>query len=163
RYSEENFLPPYNPWEQRLCLVPDEDLFKAVRSGKADVVTANIDRFTEHGIRLLNGDELAADIIVTATGLALRMGGKIAISLDGEPVDFSQRWFYRGCMFSNVPNFAVVFGYLNASWTLRADNNADYVCKVLNLMEEKGANVVTPYLPPDHGLVEDPLYDEFSS
>ena len=162
-YSEENFLPPYKPWEQRLCLVPDEDLFRAVRSGKADVVTAKIDRFTEHGIRLHGGDELEADIIVTATGLALRMGGKIAISLDGQPVDFSQRWFYRGCMFSNVPNFAVVFGYLNASWTLRADNNARYVCDVLNLMERKGAEIATPYLPENHGLVEDPIYDEFSS
>src|SRR5690606_28757972 len=105
----------------------DEDLFKAVRSGKADVVTAKIDRFTQQGIRLANGEEIPADIVVTATGLALKMGGKIAISLGGEPVDFSQRWFYRGCMFSNVPNFAVVFGYLNASWTLRADNNARFV------------------------------------
>ena len=163
RYSEESFLPPYNPWEQRLCLVPDEDLFKAVRSGKADVVTAKIDRFTQQGIRLANGEEIPADIVVTATGLALKMGGKIAISLGGEPVDFSQRWFYRGCMFSNVPNFAVVFGYLNASWTLRADNNARFVCEVLNLMERKGAQIATPYLPEDHGLSEDPIYDEFSS
>ena len=163
RYSEENFLPPYNPWEQRLCLVPDEDLFKAVRSGKADVVTAKIDRFTQQGIRLASGEEIPADIVVTATGLALKMGGKIAISLGGEPVDFSQRWFYRGCMFSNVPNFAVVFGYLNASWTLRADNNARFVCEVLNLMERKGAQIATPYLPEDHGLSEDPIYDEFSS
>ncbi len=163
RYSEESFLPPYNPWEQRLCLVPDEDLFKAVRSGKADVVTAKIDRFTQQGIRLASGEEIPADIVVTATGLALKMGGKIAISLGGEPVDFSQRWFYRGCMFSNVPNFAVVFGYLNASWTLRADNNARFVCEVLNLMERKGAQIATPYLPEDHGLSEDPIYDEFSS
>ncbi|HEX9807381.1 MAG TPA: NAD(P)/FAD-dependent oxidoreductase [Alteraurantiacibacter sp.] len=162
-YSEKNFLPPYNPWEQRLCLVPDEDLFKAIRGGKAEIVTGQIDRFTEGGIRLLNGDEISADIIVTATGLALRMGGKIAIGLDGEPVDFSERWFYRGCMFSNVPNFAVVFGYLNASWTLRADNNAEYVCKLLKLMEEKGATIAVPRLPEDHGLAEDPLYDEFSS
>ena len=162
-YSEENFLPPYKPWEQRLCLVPDEDLFRAVRSGKAEVVTAKIERFTEHGIRLHGGGELEADIIVTATGLALRMGGKITITLGGKQADFRKRWFYRGCMFSNLPNFAVVFGYLNASWTLRADNNARYICEVLNLMEKKGAQIAAPYLPEDHGLTEDSIYDEFSS
>ena len=162
-YSEENFQPPYNPWEQRLCLVPDADLFRAIRSGAAEVVTAYIDRFTKDGIRLTNGEEIPADIIVTATGLKMSMGGKIAASMDGARIDFRKHWFYRGCMFSNVPNFVVVFGYLNASWTLRADNTADYVCRILNLMREKHAEVVTPYLPRDHNLVEDGLYDMFSS
>lgn len=161
-YREKDFTPPYNPWEQRLCLVPDGDLFNAIKQGKASVVTDEIDRFDETGILLKSGNRLDADIVVTATGLALALGGKIAITLDGEPVDWSQRWFYRGCMFSNIPNFAVVFGYLNASWTLRADNTARYICNVLNRMEELGVDIVTPCLPEDHGLIEDNPY-AFSS
>lgn len=161
-YSERDFTPPYNPWEQRLCLVPDGDLFEAIKAGKASVVTDTIERFDEGGILLASGNRLDADIIVTATGLALTLGGKIAISLDGKPVDWSQRWFYRGCMFSNVPNFAVVFGYLNAAWTLRADNTARYVCNVLSRMEELRADVAVPRLPENHGLVEDNPY-AFSS
>ena len=153
-YNERDFKPPYNPWEQRLCLVPDGDLFEAIKAGKASVVTDRIDRFDEAGIVLRSGNRLDADIIVTATGLALALGGKIEVMLDGRQIDWSQRWFYRGCMFSNVPNFAVVFGYLNASWTLRADNTANYVCNVLNSMDERGADIVAPYLPEDHRLTE---------
>lgn len=153
-YSPEHFEPPYGPWQQRLCLVPDSDFFEAVKAGKASVVTGNIAGFEANGVRLQSGELVPADVVVTATGLKLALGGKIAISLDGEPVDFRQRWFYRGCMFSNVPNLAVVFGYLNASWTLRADNNAHYVCRVLNKMTEKRADVVVPYLPDNHGLEE---------
>jgi cation diffusion facilitator CzcD-associated flavoprotein CzcO len=153
-YKREHFLPPYGPWQQRLCLVPDSDFFAAVRAGKASVVTGQVDRFEADGLRLKSGKRLPADIVVTATGLRLALGGKIAVSLDGRPVDWTQRWFYRGAMFSNVPNLAVVFGYLNASWTLRADNTAEYVCRVLNCMADKRADVVMPYLPEDHGLEE---------
>jgi monooxygenase len=153
-YAPEHFLPPYGPWQQRLCLVPDGDFFDAVKSGRAAVVTGDIAGFDPAGVQLASGERIPADVIVTATGLRLALGGKIAVSLDGEPVDFSQRWFYRGCLFSNVPNLAVVFGYLNASWTLRADNNADYVCRVLNKMSDRRADMVVPYLPADHGLVE---------
>jgi cation diffusion facilitator CzcD-associated flavoprotein CzcO len=161
-YSEEHFLPPYNPWEQRLCLVPDGDLFEAVKSGKASLVTDRIANFDATGIQLQSGRHLEADIVITATGLSLALGGKIAVSLDGAPIDWTQRWFYRGCMFDNVPNFAVVFGYLNASWTLRADNSAAYVCGVLNRMDELGADIAVPALPADHGLVEDNVF-AFSS
>jgi len=157
-YTEKDFRPPYNPWEQRLCLVPDGDLFEAVKAGKASVVTDRIERFDEGGIQLESGKHLDADVIVTATGLTLGMGGKIRISLDGKPIDWTQHWFYRGCMFSNVPNFTVVFGYLNASWTLRADNDAHYTCEVLNRMAELGADIVVPELPADHPLVEDDVF-----
>ena len=154
-WREADFTPPYNPWEQRLCLVPDGDLFAVVREGRASVVTGEIERFDAGGIRLKSGKHLDADIIVTATGLRLTLGGKIAVSLDGKPVEWTQHWFYRGCMFSNVPNFAVVFGYLNASWTLRADNTANYVCDVLNRMAALGAEVAFPKLADDRTLVED--------
>jgi cation diffusion facilitator CzcD-associated flavoprotein CzcO len=153
-YRAEHFLPPYGPWRQRLCLVPDGDFFDAVKAGRASVVTGEIAGFEAGGIRLTSGELVPADVVVTATGLRLALGGKIAITLDGESVDFSQRWFYRGCMFSNLPNLAVVFGYLNASWTLRADNTAGYVCRVLNEMAARRAEAVAPYLPDDHGLVE---------
>jgi cation diffusion facilitator CzcD-associated flavoprotein CzcO len=153
-YSAEHFLPPYGPWQQRLCLVPDSDFFDAVKSGKASVATGRIAGFEADAVQLESGERVPADVVVTATGLRLALGGKIAVSLDGERVDFSQRWFYRGCMFSNVPNLAVVFGYLNASWTLRADNNAQYICRVLNTMVEKRAEIAVPRLPEDHDLAE---------
>jgi cation diffusion facilitator CzcD-associated flavoprotein CzcO len=158
-----DFTPPYNPWEQRLCLVPDGDFFAAVREGRASVVTDQIERFDANGIQLNSGRRLDADIVITATGLRLALGGKIAISLDGAPVEWARHWFYRSCMFSNVPNFAAVFGYLNASWTLRADNTANYVCEVLNKMARLGADTVFPKLEDDHRLVEDNPLDMFSS
>ena len=156
-YRAEHFLPPYGPWQQRLCLVPDSDFFEAVKAGRASVVTGQIAGFEAHAIRLTSGERVFADVIVAATGLRLALGGKIAISLDSEPVDFNRHWFYRGCMFSNVPNLAVVFGYLNASWTLRADNTAAYVCRVLGEMRRQTADMVVPHLPEDHGLVEDDI------
>jgi cation diffusion facilitator CzcD-associated flavoprotein CzcO len=134
--------------------VPDSDLFAAVKAGTADVVTGQIETFEPGGVRLRSGETLPADIVVTATGLRLSLGGKIAVSLDGAPVDFSKRWFYRGCLFSNVPNLSSVFGYLNASWTLRADNTAEYVCRVLDRMAAKRADTVMPWLPEDHGMEE---------
>jgi cation diffusion facilitator CzcD-associated flavoprotein CzcO len=156
-YSAEHFQPPYGPWQQRLCLVPDGNLFEAVKAGRASIVTGHIAGFEGKGVRLTNGKTIPADVVVTATGLRLALGGKIAVSLDGAPVDWTHQWFYRGCMFSNVPNLAVVFGYLNASWTLRADNTAEYVCRVLNRMAEKHADLVVPCLPEDHGMEEDDI------
>ena len=161
-YDLKHFTPPYNPWDQRLCLVPDDDLFEALKSGKAGVVTGHIKAFEKGGVRLTDDSFLPADIIVTATGLKLAVAGKIRVSVEGEPVDFAERFYYKGCMFSNLPNLAVVFGYLNASWTLRADINSDYVCRVLNLMEGMGVDIAVPNLPDDHGLVEDDIFD-FSS
>lgn len=163
-YDKDAFTPPYNPWEQRLCLVPDNDLFEAMKAGRASVVTGNIEKFEKNGVRLKSGDLLEADIIITATGLSLAVAGKIKISLAGEPIDLSQHYYYKGCMFSNLPNLAVVFGYLNASWTLRADINSEFVCRVLNHMEATGTNLATPVLTPEAEaeLVEDDLFD-FSS
>lgn len=161
-YDEASFTPPYNPWDQRLCLVPDDDLFEAMNRGKASIATGRIRRFVEGGIELEDGERIDADIIVTATGLKLAIAGKIAVSQDGVPVDFAQRFYYKGCMFSNLPNLAVVFGYLNASWTLRADINSEYVCRVLNEMRRRDADIAVPVLPDDHGLEEDDLFD-FSS
>ncbi|WP_336987609.1 NAD(P)/FAD-dependent oxidoreductase [Altererythrobacter aquiaggeris] len=161
-YDAEAFTPPYDPWDQRLCLVPDADLFSAIKAGKADVVTDRIVRFVAEGVELASGKVLPADIIVTATGLALAVAGKIDIRQEGTSVDFSERFYYKGCMFSNLPNLAVVFGYLNASWTLRSDINSEYVCKVLNEMRNRGATIASPHLPDDHALVEDDIFD-FSS
>ena len=161
-FDREPFTPPYNPWEQRLCLVPDDDLFEAMKADRAAIVTGRIARFTETGVELETGETIAADIIVTATGLNLAVAGKIAISLEGDPVDFSERFYYKGCMFSNVPNLAVVFGYLNASWTLRADLNADFVCRVLRHMRGADADIALPVLAADHDLEEDDIFD-FSS
>ena len=143
-YDARHFLPPYAPWEQRLCLVPDGDLFAALRHGSASVATGSIATVEAARIVLDDGTALPADIIVTATGLKLALGGNIAISRDGEPVRWPQQWFYRNCLFSNLPNLAVVFGYLNASWTLRADMTAQYVCRVLLEMQERSAAVAMP-------------------
>lgn len=141
-----HFTPSYNPWDQRLCAVPENDIFEAIKSGKADVVTDHIDHFTETGIKLKSGTELPADIIVAATGLQLVVNGKIKFTLDGEAVDFSDTWSYHGMMFSGVPNLVATFGYINASWTLRADLIANFFCRLLNHTQSKGANTVTPQL-----------------
>ncbi|GMM93375.1 flavin-containing monooxygenase [Qipengyuania sp. MTN3-11] len=161
-FDRATFTPPYDPWDQRLCLVPDDDLFHAMNQGRAEIVTGRIEAFEAKGIRLADDRFVPADVIVTATGLKLCVAGKIAVSVDGEPVDFAEHFYYKGCMFSNVPNLAVVFGYLNASWTLRADINSDYVCRVLNHMERTGADMAVPVLAEDHGLEEDDIFD-FSS
>jgi monooxygenase len=143
---EKHFTPAYNPWEQRLCLVPDSDLFNALKSGKASVETDHIDRFTENGIALKSGKTLDADIIVTATGLNLVFMNGVDVSLDGAKIDPGKLLNYKGVMLSNVPNLAVTFGYTNASWTLKADLTSEYVCRLLNLMDEKGATSAMPYL-----------------
>jgi cation diffusion facilitator CzcD-associated flavoprotein CzcO len=139
-----HFTPSYNPWEQRLCLVPDADMFQAIKAGRASVVTDQIETFTEKGIRLQSGKELEADIVVTATGLVLQAFGGAEISVDGRSVDLSKTLAYKGVMLSGVPNMASVFGYINASWTLKADLICTYVCRLLNLMDRKGVRQVTP-------------------
>jgi cation diffusion facilitator CzcD-associated flavoprotein CzcO len=139
-----HFTPRYNPWEQRLCLVPDADFFQAIRGGRASVVTGEIERFTPRGIRLQSGAELDADIVVTATGLVLQALGGADIAVDGRRVDLGKTLAYKGVMFSGVPNLAAIFGYINASWTLKADLICNYVCRVLNLMDRKGARQATP-------------------
>jgi len=139
-----HFTPRYNPWEQRLCLVPDADLFETIKAGRASVVTDQIAAFTEKGIRLESGKEIEADIVVTATGLVLQAFGGAELSVDGRSVDLSRTLAYKGVMISGVPNLASVFGYINASWTLKADLICTYVCRLLNVMDRKGARQVTP-------------------
>ena len=139
-----HFTPRYNPWEQRVCLVPNADLFQAIKSGRASVVTDQIETFTEKGIRLKSGKELEADIVVTATGLVLQAFGGAELSVDGRTVDLSKTLAYKGVMLSGVPNLASVFGYINASWTLKADLICTYVCRLLNHMDRKGVRQVTP-------------------
>jgi monooxygenase len=139
-----HFTPRYNPWDQRVCLVPDGDLFAAMRSGRASVATDTIDTFTEEGIRLSCGEELEADIVVTATGLNLLALGGAELAVDGRVVELPESLGYKGMMFRDVPNLAVALGYTNASWTLKADLTAEYVCRLLNHMAEHGFTQVTP-------------------
>jgi len=143
------FEPKYNPWDERVCLVPGGDLFAALRSGKADVVTDTIETFTEKGIKLASGRELEADIIVTATGLNLLVMGGIEVKVDGERKEFKQLVGYKGAMFSGVPNLAIALGYTNASFTLKCDLVSQYVCRLLNHMEARGYKVATPSAPAD--------------
>ena len=142
-----HFNPSYNPWDERLCLAPNGDLFKAIRRGKAEVVTDTIDRFTQTGIRLTSGRELAADIIITATGLNMRLFGGAAVTRNGAPVDISERMTYKAMMLSDIPNMAFTIGYTNASWTLKADLVSEYVCRLLNYMDKHGYDAVEPRHP----------------
>ena len=148
-----HFTPSYNPWDQRLCAVPEGDMFTAIRERRAEVVTEQVERFTERGIRLQSGRELAADIIVLATGLNLKFMGGAQLSVDGRAVDPSQLYVYRGMMFGNVPNLAQVFGYTNASWTLKSDLTGDFICRLLNYMRKTGTSVAMPRL--QEGTVEE--------
>ncbi len=160
----EHFTPTYDPWDQRLCLVPDNDFFDAIKAGTASVVNGTIDTFTESGIRLESGDELEADIIVTATGLQLVTIGDMDFTVDDEPVDFSRAWTYKGVAYSDVPNLASSFGYIAASWTLRADLTCEYVCRLLNHMAEVGAVQCTPRLrPSDRSMPERPFICNFTA
>jgi cation diffusion facilitator CzcD-associated flavoprotein CzcO len=161
---ETNFTPRYNPWDQRLCLVPNADFFHAVRDGKASVVTDQIETFTENGVLLESGKELEADIIVTATGLDLCLLGDAKFYADGEPIDFSDTFSYKSMMFSDVPNLVSTFGYINASWTLKADLTAEFACRLLNHMDATGTRVCTPRLrAEDKGMPGLPWITEFSS
>jgi cation diffusion facilitator CzcD-associated flavoprotein CzcO len=146
---ETHFTPSYRPWRQRIAFVPDADLFKGIASGKASVVTDEIERFVESGILLKSGKTLDADIIITATGFHLNVLGDIAFTIDGEPLVFSDTVTYRGMMFTGVPNMAWVFGYFRASWTLRADLVGDFVCRLLNHMQAQGVRRVVPTLKPE--------------
>jgi cation diffusion facilitator CzcD-associated flavoprotein CzcO len=146
---ETHFTPNYNPWDQRLCLVPNADLFKAMKAGKAAVVTDHIDRFTPDGIRLKSGEDLAADLIVTATGLNVVVGGQAKISVDGKAKNLADSFGYYGLMFSDIPNMVSIFGYTNASWTMRADLISRFGCRLMNHMDMSGLDTVTPHAPDD--------------
>lgn len=156
-----HFTPPYKPWEQRLCLVPDGDFFAAIRRGQAQVVTDTIQRFEAGGLRLAGGELLPADVIVTATGLELQLLGGATAFVDGHAVNPADLVPYKGVMYSGVPNFAATFGYTAASWTLKADLASRYLCRLLNHMADRGARVATPVLA-DASLAREPLVD-FSS
>jgi cation diffusion facilitator CzcD-associated flavoprotein CzcO len=146
---EKHFTPRYRPWQQRIALVPDGDFFEALREGKASIVTDTIDEFTEHGIRVGSGEEIEADIVVTATGFNLSPFADIPFTVDGEPVDFPQTVTWRGVMISGVPNMAYVFGYFRHSWTLRADLVSDLICRLLEHMRQRAATTVVPTLRPE--------------
>ncbi len=143
---EKHFTPSYNPWDQRLCLLPNSDLFNSIKAGKTEIVTDHIEQFTAKGILLKSGRELQADIIVTATGLNLIVLGGVKFSVDGKAVNFADTVTYKGMMFSDVPNLIFTFGYINASWTLRADLTAEYVCRLLNHLDAVGRRQCTPRL-----------------
>jgi cation diffusion facilitator CzcD-associated flavoprotein CzcO len=156
-----HFTPSYDPWRQRLCLAPDGDFFRAIKAGKADIVTGRIAAFTGSGIRLQSSQELAADIIITATGLKLLLLGGIEIAVDGKPVNFSETVNFKGTMFSDVPNLFAVFGYTNASWTLKADLTCAHAVRLINHMDRRGYAACTPRLR-DVSVKREPLID-FSS
>jgi len=155
---EQHFTPSYNPWDQRLCMVPDSDLFESLKKGTSEMVTDHIDRFTESGILLKSGKILEADIVVTATGLQLAFMGNMELNVDGKQVEPSKLFMYRGMMFSDIPNIALAFGYTNASWTLKCDLVCKYVCRLLNFMKDKNLKYVTPRMTmKDMG--EEPMVD----
>lgn len=153
---EKHFTPKYNPWDQRVCAVPDGDFFQAIKSGKASIVTDEIARFTENGILLKSGEEIKADIIVLATGLKMNLMGYAKIFINGNEVNLDEHLIYKGMMISNVPNHVCAFGYTNASWTLKVDLTANYLCKLLKYMDEKDYSVVVPAskeIPSDESFV----------
>jgi monooxygenase len=157
---EKHFGPRYSPWDERLCLVPNGDLFRTIRHGKADVVTDSIERFTPRGIRLASGTELPADIIITATGLNLQLFGGATATIDGHAVDLTKTMAYKGMMLSGIPNMAYTVGYTNASWTLKADLVSEYVCRLLNHMDDKGFDTVVVEHPGN--AVEERPFMEFT-
>ncbi len=157
KFEPVHFTPSYNPWEQRLCFVPDSDLFKAIVDDKASVVTDRIARIDATGLVLESGAHLDADVIVTATGLQLAMAGKIAVRIDGKPVNWNEHIFYKGCMLSDMPNFALVIVYSNASATLRSEIVARYVCRVINHLDASGTRIANPVPPADVTATDDSL------
>jgi monooxygenase len=159
---DRHFKPSYRPWDQRMCLVPDGDLFDAICAGSASIVTDHIDTFTETGLRLQSGAELEADLIVTATGLNLLTLGGMKIAVDGREVEVSETMSYKGMMLSGVPNLAIAFGYTNASWTLKCDLTCAYVCRLLNHMDANGYRQSTPH-NSDPSIGEEPFIDFTSS
>ena len=161
-FDAQHFTPPYNPWDQRLCLVPDADLFTALRDGKASVVTDQIETFTDRGIELKSGKHLDADVIVTATGLNLKIMSGVELLVDGKPVDMSMTMAYKGMMYSDVPNLFQAFGYTNASWTLKCDLTAEYACRLMNHMAQHGYLQCTPRRN-DPSVLEETVLDFTSS
>jgi len=158
KYDSKHFTPPYNPWDQRLCFAPDADLFDAIRDGRVSVVTDQVDTFTEQGLLLKSGERLDADIIITATGLVLRLFSGMQLVVDSAPVELPKTFVYKGMMFSDIPNLAFAVGYTNASWTLKCDLTAEYVCRLLNHMDHHGYDICTPRVnDPDIG--EEPVID----
>jgi monooxygenase len=155
---DKHFSPRYNPWDERVCLAPNGDLFKAIRSGTAGVVTDTIETFTENGIKLTSGEELQADIIITATGLNMQLFGGAVAYRNGEPIDLPKCMTYKGLMLSGVPNMAITFGYTNASWTLKADLVSEFICRLLNYMDANGFDRVEAQHPGD-GVDELPFMD----
>jgi monooxygenase len=153
---ETHFAPAYNPWDQRLCLTPDGDLFTSIRSGKVSIVTDHIETFTEKGIRLRSGNELTADIVVTATGLTMKLMGGVQLVVDGVPVDLSKALIYKGAMYRDIPNCISTFGYTNSSWTLKCELIARYVCRLLKYMDRHAYTQCTPR-QLDHSIVEEPM------
>jgi cation diffusion facilitator CzcD-associated flavoprotein CzcO len=151
-----HFKPDYNPWDQRLCVVPDGDLFAAIREGAASVVTDQVRTFTERGVLCRSGRELEADIIVTATGLTMVALGEISLAVDGREIELPETLVYKGMMLGGVPNLALAIGYTNASWTLKADLTFEYVCRLLNLMREQGYRECVA-ADEDPGVVREPL------
>ena len=159
-----HFTPSYNPWDQRLCLIPNADLFKAIRGGKVSVVTDPAERFTERGLKLASGEGLDADVIVTATGLQLEVLSGISVQVDERPVDFAETYTYKGMMFSGVPNLVQTFGYINASWTLRADLTSEFICRVLTHLDRTGNRQCTPRLRAhEQSMGKRPWIEDFSS
>lgn len=157
-----HFTPSYDPWDQRLCLVPDSNLFKTIREGRASVVTDHIETFTETGLKLTSGEHLEADIIVTATGLVLKLMAGLQLEVDGAPVDLSKTLAYKGMMYSDIPNLASAFGYTNASWTLKCDLTAEYVCRLLKYMDARGYAICTARIN-DPSVKPEPVLDFSSS
>jgi cation diffusion facilitator CzcD-associated flavoprotein CzcO len=155
---DEHFRPRYNPWDQRLCVVPDADLFEALSGGSASIVTGKIETFTEDGLKMESGREIPADIIITATGLNLLTLGGIDLNVDGRAIELSETVGYKGMMLSGVPNLALALGYTNASWTLKCDLVSQYVCRLLNHMDERGYRVAMP-VEPDPSLEREPFID----
>lgn len=158
KYESKHFTPPYNPWDQRLCFAPDADLFNTIREGRVSIVTDHIDTFTEDGILLKSGEHLDADIIVTATGLVLKLFSGMQLVVDGAGVELPKTFVYKGMMFSDIPNVAFAVGYTNASWTLKCDLTAEYVCRLLNYMDQHGYDVCTPRVN-DQDIGEEPVID----
>jgi monooxygenase len=157
-YDSKHFTPPYNPWDQRLCFAPDADLFTAIRDGRVSVVTDQIETFTGDGLLLKSGEHLNADIIVTATGLVLRLFSGTQLVVDNTPVDIPKTLVYKGMMFSDIPNLAFAVGYTNASWTLKCDLTAEYVCRLLNHMDHHGYSFCTPRVN-DPDIEQEPVID----
>ena len=162
---EKHFTPQYAPWDQRVCLIPDNDLFDAINSGRVSIRTEEIDRFTPDGLRLASGEVVRADVIVVATGLRLQVLNGLSLSVDGKPVNAPDHLSYQGMMLSDVPNLILTFGYINSSWTLRADLTAEFACRVVNELDRTGNRQATPCIT-EKAMREMPLkpwIDCFSS